>query len=341
MVDNQHIQHHLDRITDKKFFIVAISDLILDYSNSQIRTDLNIDLSYINTCSSDYDIILIDYTTPYVRDDIEEIIFKQLEQHTLPKPWLIITSNFKFYKQQHKHIVYYPLHLIDGIDRGVETLIEIKNQRTHNLCFLTYHLHWHRILVLLSIYQRLDFTSCLINLPTTSALSKIQLQILNDSFRYLTKEEQQLVEQIFELAPLIADPTDTQEEIVNIENRAFYDSYINIFTESDYASPIVTEKSIKPFLSGQFFAVLGHPSAYLHLKDLGFDLFEDYLPMPQHNDLRQNLKELMDSICNLLPKINSVWDSTYHRRLHNYTLARNPKLKADLCYELSTRLNSI
>jgi hypothetical protein len=146
---------------------------------------------------------------------------------------------------------------------------------------------------------------------------------------------------MFESAPIVADANDSQIEIVSLENRAFSDSYINIFTESDYPRPFVTEKSVKPFLSGQFFAVFNEPSAYLHLKELGFDLFEDYLPMPQHVDFRQNVKELMGLIANLIPNLGQIWDATYPRRLHNYQLSRSAELRDRLCYELRTRLNSV
>jgi hypothetical protein len=341
LVINQHIQYHLDPITDKKAFIVTLPDLIPTYKYHRSTTDLTVDLTYINTCPNDYDIIIIDYATNYMRSELEENICNQLSQHTLPKPWIIITSDFKYFNQQHKHIVYYPIYLIDGLDKGGNTEIEIKNQRSHNICFLTYHYHWHRVLILLSLYQSMQFESCLVNLPKLDTLTESQAQSLKNSYMHLTSTEKLLVDEMFKLAPLTADPADLQDELVNLENSAFHNSYINIFTESDYSNPFVTEKSVKPFLSGQFFAVFCHPDAYLHLKELGFDLFEDYLPMPQHKNFRQNLKELMTMINELIPKIQLVWDHTYDRRLHNYTLARSSELRDKLCYVLRTHLNSI
>jgi len=343
LVVNQHIQYHLDRITDKKVFIVTLFDLIPNYIHHYPYSDseLSVDLTYINTCTNDYDVILIDYATNYVRWQFEEPMYRLLSQCTLPKPWFIVTSDFKYYNQQHSHIIYYPIYLIDGLDHGSNTEIEIKNQRSHNICFLTYHYHLHRILTMLELYTQTNFESCLINLPELNRLNNSQQQSLNNSFSYLTADEQQLVGEMFKLAPLVADPADLQENIVNLNNRAFNDSYINIFTESNYPKPFVTEKSVKPFLSGQFFAVLNHPTAYLHLKELGFDLFEDYLPMPQDEDIRQNIRELMNMINRLIPNIDSIWNDTYERRLHNYNLARSSKLRNNLCKQLQTQLNSI
>jgi hypothetical protein len=341
LVINQHIQYHLDPITDKKAYIVTLPDLIPGYSYYKPTLDLTIDLTYIHACPDDYDVIIIDYATNYMRCKIEEQLYNQLKQHTLPKPWVIITSDFAYYKQQHSHIIYYPIYLIDGLDKGGNTEVEIKNQRSHNICFLTYHYHLHRILVLLNLYKHMNFKSCLINLPLLSELTGSQTESLKNSFNWLTVSEQQLVDEMFKMAPLVADPTDVEVELVDLNNIAFHDSYINIFTESDYDNPFVTEKSVKPFLSGQFFAVFGHPTAYLHLKELGFDLFEDYLPMPQNEDFRQNLQELMNTITRLIPNIDSIWDSTYERRLRNYNLSRSTELRDNLCSHLRTQLNSI
>lgn len=322
--------------------MVSISDLIKKGRASAL-------LEHINTCPDECDIIIIDYATNYTKKNNEEAVYHQLSQNILPKPWVIVTSNFTYYNQEHPHIVYYPIYLLDGLDVGSKTEIEIKNQRNYNICFLTYNFYWHRMLILLELYKRMDFKYCLINLPALDTLGDFRMQGLKTSFSDLvrisdmTATEQQLIDEMFKLAPLVADPTDSQAEIINLKNKAFYDSYINIFTESDYgsASPYVTEKSIKPFLSGQFFAIFGHPKSYLHLKELGFDLFEDYLPMPQHEDFRQNIKELLDSITNLIPKIRLAWDETYDRRMHNYTLARSPELREKLCQHLRTHLNSI
>jgi hypothetical protein len=344
MVDevlNQHIQYHLDCVTNKKVFVVTLMDLIVGYSYYQSNPDIELDLTYINSCPDDCDFILIDYATNYSRGGVEESIFKQLSHCSLPKPWIIITSDFKYFNQPHSHIVYYPIYLIDGLDKGGNTEIEIKNHRSHNICFLTYHYHWHRVLILLALYKDMNFESCLINLPEQHTLTASQSQSLHHSFVYLSKLEQQTVDNMFKMAPIVADSTDLQIEIVELNNKAFGDSYINIFTESDYPKPFVTEKSVKPFLSGQFFAVFNNPAAYQHLKDLGFDLFEDYLPMPQYDNFRQNIKELMESINNLIHKIDTVWDATYERRLHNYQLSRSAELRDRLCYELSRRLNTV
>jgi hypothetical protein len=338
---NQHIQHHLDRITNKKVFIVTLMELIEGYSYFQTTPTIKLDLTYINSCPNEYDFILIDYATNYTRSDIEETIFEQLSHSVLPKPWVIITSNFKYFNQTHSHIVYYPIYLIDGLDKGGNTEIEIKNQRSHNICYLTYHYHWHRILLLLALYADMNFESCLVNLSKLDTLTDSQAQSLQHSFVYLTKDEKSMVGSMFESAPIVADANDSQIEIVSLENRAFSDSYVNLFSESDYPRPFVTEKSVKPFLSGQFFAVFNEPGAYLHLKELGFDLFEDYLPMPQHLDFRQNVKELMRTIGNLIPNLGKIWDATYQRRLHNYRLSRSAALRDRLCYELRTRLNSV
>lgn len=187
MVDavvNQHIQYHLDYITNKQVFIVTIPDIVLDYSYFVSTKNITVDMTYINSCPDNSDFILIDYATNYIRAGIEEILYEQLKQYTLPKPWAIITSDFKYYYQPHENIVYYPIYLIDGLDKGGNTPIEIKKQRSHNMCFLTYHYHWHRLLAMLEIYENIGLDTCLINLPTVDSMNDSQRQSLQHSLRF-------------------------------------------------------------------------------------------------------------------------------------------------------------
>jgi len=208
---------------------------------------------------------------------------------------------------------------------------------------MSYHLHWHRLLSLLALYKQTWFTTCLLNLLPIAQMNSSQLQGYQNGILLLTKDELLSLNELFKLAPIVADDTDDQREIVNIQNRAFTDCYINMFTESDYAKPFITEKSIKPFLSGQFTAVMAHKGVYTHLQDLGFDLFQEYINLEFNiidiNDARNAINNVIDQISKLLPNIEQVWNDTYIRRKHNYELAISPALRSELCRELTEQLN--
>ena len=142
------------------------------------------------------------------------------------------------------------------------------------------------------------------------------------------------------MAPLVADRTDLKEEIVNIKNIAFSDAYINLLTESDYPNVFVTEKSIKPFLAGQFSAVIAHPKVYKHLEDLGFDLLSDYINLNMDTlDIRENIVNIMSQITSIKDNIEDLWNSSYSRRMHNYNLVRDPTLFNMLTHDLQNWLD--
>jgi hypothetical protein len=323
-----HIKQHLDllNLTTKKILIVDNADLLTD-----------------NISTDSYDSMIFDCATPYLGNVTELDIYVSLNKLNLPIDWAIITSNFTYYKSNIPKILYYPIYFIDGIDKGSYTTIDIWSQRLHNLSFLTYHLHWHRLLSLLALYKQKWFNTCLINLLPINQLNASQLQGYQNGIISLNLTELAELTELFKLTPLVADETDDQREIVNIQNRSFSDCYVNMFTESDYPREFITEKSIKPFLSGQFFAIIANNEIYTHLQELGFDLLLDYIDVRTVENTQGNLRNHIDitikQISNLLPNIKQAWDDTYIRRKHNYELARSPALRNELCRELLEHLN--
>lgn len=331
-MNKQHIKQHLaqmGQLATDNILIVDNDDL----TAGKISAEL----------TASYDIMIFDYSTTYRRYINELTVVDSLTQLNLSIPWLIITSNFTYYKSNNTKILYYPIYFIDGIDKGSYTTIDIRSQRLHNLSFLTYHLHWHRLLSLLALYKQKWFNTCLINLLPINQMNASQLQSYQHGIQSMPPDEISSLQDLFRLAPFVADDTDNQLEIANIQNRAFTHCYINMFTESDYCNLFITEKSIKPFLSGQFFAILAHTKMYEHLHELGFDLLNEYIDMQTIENTQDNLRNHIDTtinqISNLLPNIKQVWDDTYIRRKHNYELARSSALRNELCRELLEHLN--
>lgn len=337
-VVSQHINSHLVRLTDKRALIVTLPDLIKTYRYDQNNKGvLTVDPTYILENESIYDCVIIDYTTNYIRESLEIEIYNQLAQSNIKKPWVIITADVEYYGKEHPGILYYPIYLIDGIDKGSNTEIDIEQLRTHNLCFLTYHYHWHRLVILTELYKTFRFESCLINLPRFDQLTHSQRQSLENSKRFVNNET--MISDMWKMAPIVADVSDLQEEIVDLNNRAFSDSYINVFSESDYDNVFATEKCVKPFLSGQFYAVFANPKIYIHLKELGFDLLDDYYTVTNGETYQQKVESLISNINHNKKNLSQQWKESYTRRAHNYKLSRSPWLRNKLTIKLRNWLN--
>ena len=89
--------------------------------------------------------------------------------------------------------------------------------------------------------------------------------------------KQNNLKEFLKLLPIQHEKGMNMEHDHTVTNPAFYNSYAHIYTESEIESPVVTEKTFKPFLSGQIpipLACKGHLS---YLKSLGFHTFDDLL----------------------------------------------------------------
>jgi hypothetical protein len=302
------------------------------------HTQYNLDVDEINKT---VDLLLIDQSTTYGRKADERITRHQFNKLNLTVPWVIITSNSDYFKKTESNIVYYPFFLLDGIEKGIESNVDIKRKRNSLAAYLTHHMHVHRMLTFIQLVKQPWFHRCLVNLSKKEELTESQQHTFNSSSSELLIDEIQEVEELYQLAPITADPTDNKDEIVNIKNKGFTDAYINIMTEADYPANFVTEKSIKPFLSGQIPAVLAHPKVYQHLEELGFDLLSDCINLNTSTlDVRKNINTLMEQIANIEHTIEEKWESSYTRRLHNYNLIRDPALFNMLTSELQHWLNN-
>lgn len=62
-----------------------------------------------------------------------------------------------------------------------------------------------------------------------------------------------------------------------LNNPAFSNAYAHIYTESEIEMPVVTEKTFKPFMSGQIPIPLACKGHLRYLKNLGFHTFDDLL----------------------------------------------------------------
>jgi hypothetical protein len=282
---------------------------------------------YLNK-HKNYDIIIFDDATPYLRNYDARDMYNNLIQLHLTKPWIIITSDFNYYKSAIKNIVYYPFHFLVGIYSARKTELDIKQLRKHYLGFLSFHNYEIRLITFLKLYQQKWFDKCLANYKPSHELTPRQLQVLQNSIAQLNESELNLLEKFNKQFPhgIVADSSTTGLDFVSIDNTANTDCYINLMIESEYNLPFITEKTIKPYLCGQFSAVLGNNFLYQHLQNLGIDTLQDYLEMQVWNsDPRQTIDTILNRLSDLIVNIEQSWIDTYPRRLDNYYYVRSDK----------------
>ena len=117
-------------------------------------------------------------------------------------------------------------------------------------------------------------------------------------------------------------------------------SYISITTEthfqdSKYSNNLMfSEKSFKPFYGFNIPLIIGQPTGLKYLKDLGFDLFEDFFdvtPVYTRNEIFEQLDKNLEKIKNMSKmEIHDFYQNNIHRLRHNFDLLTNRLKEKDL-----------
>jgi hypothetical protein len=301
-----------------------------------------------NKCNSHIKIILFDYATAYEQRPIDTLaIYNEITKLQLNLPWVFTTSDFNYYNTTLPNIVYFPYYAILLLinDANINYQIDIISLRKFLVGNLTRHLHNHRLLMLLKLVQQPWSNRCLYNFLANSPLTLAQQTQLNNITRtpMLTAEEYQIFTSLKEQSPIIADITDIKCAPGSLRNAAFTNCYINLFSEAGYPFPMVTEKSIIPYLTGQLPVILGSDGLTTHMQYLKFEIFDDIIPdinvNSTKNDIRDNINNIMMILSNLFDSnIEDIWNRTYERRLYNYKWVRSKEFLDSLVSPLRNAL---
>jgi hypothetical protein len=124
-----------------------------------------------------------------------------------------------------------------------------------------------------------------------------------------------------------------------IDHPAYTDAYCNIVTETEVDSGIITEKSYKPFLSKQvpiFLAGRGHLG---YLKSLGFEVFENLLPLNYDQmNTNQKIKAIVDIVGQGREFIEDFYFNNLSEIEHNYKLYTSGCVEQLLIQQINLKL---
>ena len=122
----------------------------------------------------------------------------------------------------------------------------------------------------------------------------------------------------------------------NIDHPAFSDSYLNIISEHSYEAKFITEKTVKPIAAGQLFLMVGPCGAIQHLRELGFDTFDDLIDHAHYDnepDVHTRLIKMFEVGTDVFKSgIEQMYIDTYHRREANIAYLFGDELR-QIIYE--------
>jgi hypothetical protein len=143
------------------------------------------------------------------------------------------------------------------------------------------------------------------------------------------------------------DATNSGLDLVTSMNSTNYNVYktslFHIVAETAVNKPLLSEKTYKIFAVGQIPIMCGPQHAVSHLRDLGFDMFDDIVDHSYYDNIYDS-RERINAMHWILDHIatldhNQLLINTATRRMNNFTHLKSANLKESLLNPIITYLN--
>lgn len=266
----------------------------------------------------------------------EEQIVTELKKYT--DNFVVLSSDVKYYYTPTEDICYIPFWYLHQ-KYSYEPAKVIDQPRHYRLSCLNRVSRYHRIENFIKLKQKSYFNDLLFTM-----LYEYDRQTVR---RHTTPAfyNKEIVAEFETLIPSNRPSTDFDGHTIALPG--FYDSYINFVTETSvYTDTIfISEKSYKPFMSGQLGIWLSNPGTVGFLRDIGLDIFDDIFYNHTY-DLELNLNKRIDQLHNLIDQImamdiDAVWADTLPRRQANIDQFYGNKLETLLTQQSNNYENKI
>jgi hypothetical protein len=289
-----------------------------------------------------------------VPDDTELVILNQsfgnnhteqqyelLKEKVHGKDYVLLTSNYRYYKQKHPNIIYFPYYYLYTLKYTGVQQHDFKNHRPYKLQCLNLNPWFHRVVNFLNMRQRAWFKECQLSFHWTYQEGHFDnTNIGINTLAEITESEKTELSSIN--LPILIDK-DWYRQYVSNSSSVHQECYIDYVTENSTRQEFITEKSWKPLFSGQLFLILGTANTLQHLRDLGIDTFDDIIDHGSYDnepDVRTKINLILAQVDRLMSmNLEQVWNDTYQRRKHNYELVYSTEFQFKMAEDLIKRVS--
>ena len=243
---------------------------------------------------------------------------------------IIISEDFSYYYKPVEDIFYFPLGLwlpsIRGFHKYYEfqdTVYDTDLEKTHPLMCLNRNLVWHRIYMLMLMYNKswIDKVDFSFILPMGNRLENKHV-----ISKYITEEEKQVIRLI--PTPIFLDyerdipiwniATDCTGGATSVNGIAYTRNAINLVTETSLTDgTVLTEKTAKAIIAYQIPILVTNLGANQFLEDIGIDMFSDYVPWQtwdQIKDHKERMQKIVDFVDTIMQDTDAIMKK--HKELH-------------------------
>ena len=269
--------------------------------------------------------------------------YELLKQKVGNKDFVLLTSNYYYFKNKHPNIIYFPYYYFYFLSLpNIEYDIQ-KNRPNFIICF-NLSPWYHRTVNFIEMSKRSWFKKCKTSFHWVYVYENYDTTNIGiDTLSRLNQEQKSILANF--KFPILAEDDAWQlfgRYYVSNHSKLYENTYVNYVTENSVQQEFITEKIWKPIFCGQLFYVLGSINYIQHLRDIGVDVFDDYI---NHSyDIENNLDKKIDLILNDLDRLmqmdlDKVWQDTYSRRLKNFDLVHSQDFKNLLANDLFKRVS--
>jgi hypothetical protein len=141
--------------------------------------------------------------------------------------------------------------------------------------------------------------------------------------------------------PMNYDELDLVRSMGTVDLDVYKKSLFHIVAETSIDQTLLSEKTFKVFLSGQIPIMCGPQNAIKHLRDLGFDVFDDIIDHSYDSILHWKERILgMHTCLDSLAKLDHhiLLEETYNRRIKNQQHLKSKELHKKLLDPIAKQL---
>ena len=254
----------------------------------------------------------------------EEYVADELAKHA--ENFIVLSGDVTYLWQPVKNICFFPFWYLNQ-KYSYAPISVIDRPRTYKVSSMNRLSRYHRIENFVKLRKKNYFKDMLFGMLYHYDARQVRR---DTPYEFLDKDI------IAEFQTLIPKEIDPETGDHSIDMPAYNDSYCNLVTETSiYNETIfVSEKTWRPFMSGQFGLWLSNPGLVDFLRRCGFDLFDDIFSGHAY-DKELNLNKRIDLIHQVLDQIMSmdldqVFMDTLYRRQANLDLFYSQQLEDSL-----------
>jgi hypothetical protein len=246
----------------------------------------------------------------------EEYIVTELQKIT--DNFVVLSGDASYFIHPKKHICFFPFWYLSS--KLSFTSIRADNKpRFYKLSSLNGRSRYHRIENFIKLKEKPYFDQLLFSMHNNF---DIQNEKRETPYKFWNKDIVKKFESLLSDTEIKQGHTNDHSTV----HPAYTDAYINYVTETSIVDGVIfpSEKTWKPFMSGQFGIWLSNPGHVEFLRAIGLDVFDDVFASHAY-DCEPNLNQRIDQIHVLIDSImskdlTSVYQDTVARRQANVDL---------------------